>query len=109
MEDKFRIYRKTLRRGFPVSIPPQSSGDVSAHRHAIQPDEYARIIAKVYEPDLDWDNPAEYDLLDRTELTEDALKMLKALRRAGFTVARECRPDDLHPDELDDLVLDEFE
>lgn len=66
--------------------------------HGISAEEYARVIAKVYEPDLDWDNPAEYDLLDREELTASAEKMLAALAWSGFVIQR-----------LDDLVLDEFD
>jgi hypothetical protein len=66
--------------------------------HGITSEQYARVIAKVYEPDLDWDNPAEYDLLDRETLVESAQKVLDALGWAGFVVQS-----------LDDLVLDEFE
>lgn len=40
--------------------------------HGISAEEYARVMAKVHEPDLDWDNPSEYDLLDREELTASA-------------------------------------
>lgn len=65
--------------------------------HSITAEEYARIIAKHYEPDLDWDNPAEYDLMDRKVLTETAEKILKRLLWEGFVIQR-----------LDDLALDEF-
>lgn len=67
-------------------------------KHSITAEEYARVTAKVYEPDLDWDNPDEYDLLDRKELTESAEKILKHLEWAGFIIQR-----------LDDLALDEFD
>tara|TARA_R110002020_G_scaffold335482_2_gene550620 strand:- start:1220 stop:1804 length:585 start_codon:yes stop_codon:yes gene_type:complete len=66
--------------------------------HSITAEEYARVIAKVHEPDLDWDNPVEYDLLDRTELVELAEKMLARLTWGGFAVQH-----------LDDLALDEFD
>lgn len=67
-------------------------------RHGITPEQYARIIAKVYESDLDWDNPSEYDLLDRYELTENAGRMLAALTASGYVIQS-----------LDDLALDEFD
>lgn len=65
--------------------------------HSINAEDYARIIAKHYEPDLDWDNPAEYDLLDRAALIETAGKILKRLAREGFVIQS-----------LDDIALDEF-
>lgn len=66
--------------------------------HSITAEEYARIVAKVYEPDLDWDTPAEYDLTDRAELTATAEKVLAHLAWSGFVVQR-----------IDDLALDEFD
>lgn len=66
--------------------------------HSITAEEYARVVAKVHEPDLDWDNPAEYDLLDRAELVKSATKILDRLKWEGFVVQR-----------LDDLALDEFD
>jgi hypothetical protein len=66
--------------------------------HSITPEEYARIIAEVYDPDLDWDKPIDYDLLDRDILIENARSQLGRLMWAGFVVQR-----------LDDLVLDEFD
>lgn len=66
--------------------------------HSITPEEYARVIAKGYEPDLDWDKPDDYDLLDRETLVESARMQLDRLKWAGFVVQR-----------LDDLALDEFD
>lgn len=68
------------------------------HPHSINAEDYARIIAEHYEPDLDWDNPSDYDLLDRTELIETAEKFLTRLAWRGFVIQS-----------LDDLALDEFE
>lgn len=70
----------------------------TAMSHPTTAEKFARVIAKVYEPDLDWDNPAEYDLLDRGTLTEQAQKILDRLKWDGFVVQ-----------ELDDLALDEFD
>lgn len=67
------------------------------HPHSINAEEFARIIAKQYEPDLDWDNPAEYDLLDRTALIESSATTLEHLAWNGFIIQR-----------LDDLALDEI-
>ena len=66
--------------------------------HDITPEQYARVIAKVYEPDLDWDKPDDYDLLDRVTLVESARMQLARLAWSGFVVQR-----------LDDLALDEFD
>lgn len=66
--------------------------------HSITAEEYARVVAKVYEPDLDWDNPKECDLTDRARLIETAERTLKRLAWDGFVVER-----------LDDLALDEFD
>ncbi|KTR78021.1 hypothetical protein NS234_04970 [Microbacterium oxydans] len=65
--------------------------------HSINAEQYARIIAKQYEPDLDWDNPADYDLLDRTALIDAAEKTLNLLAHNGFVIQN-----------LEDLALDEF-
>lgn len=61
-------------------------------------DALARAMAKASEPDLDWDNPSEFDLLDRTVITESATKILARLKWAGFTLSH-----------MDDLCLDEFD
>lgn len=66
--------------------------------HGISAEEYARVMAKVHEPDLDWDNPSGYDLLDREELTASAERMLAALAWAGYVI-----------ESLDDLALNEFD
>lgn len=64
--------------------------------HSITAEQYARILAKHYELDFDWDNPSALDLLDRTELMETAEKILARLAWEGFVVQR-----------IDDLALDE--
>lgn len=68
------------------------------NHHSISADNLARIIANVYEPDLDWANPIEYDLLDKNELVTNAQKLLDHLSFLGYSVEL-----------LDDLVLDEME
>lgn len=65
--------------------------------HSISTEELARIMAKVYEPNLDWGTPAEYDLLDREELTTNAQTLLNHLSYLGYSIER-----------LDDLALDEM-
>lgn len=67
-------------------------------RHGVGAEEYAQIIAKAYEPDLDWENPDNYDLADREELTASAEKILATLAWSGFVIQR-----------IDDLALDEFD
>lgn len=54
----------------------------------ITAEQLARLTAKVYEPDLDWDNPGHYDLLDRQVLTESAETILSALQDEGYTVQK---------------------
>lgn len=75
----------------------------------IRADEFARIAARVYEPDLDWDNPGHYDLLDRDTLTAAAFEILKELQRVGIYVVRKRTADDMTAQDLDDLCLDEFD
>lgn len=65
--------------------------------HSISPEDLARVIASVYEPDLDWAAPNEYDLLDREELTGSAQKLLERLTHLGYSIER-----------LEDLALNEF-
>jgi len=66
--------------------------------HNVTAEEVARAMAKAYEPDLDWDNPAETDLLDRKTLTESAQKLLDSLAAASYRVERmpERSPDMRH-------------
>lgn len=71
--------------------------------------EHAKIVAGVFEPDLDWDNPRDYDLLDRETLAASSFETLKALGRSGFYVVRKETAEDLSAEDLDDLALDELE
>lgn len=60
-------------------------------------DALARAMAKADEPSLDWDNPCDFDLLDRTVLTENAKQIIQRLKWSGYSIAS-----------LDDLALDEM-
>lgn len=62
--------------------------------HSITAEQYARILAKHYELDLDWDNPCDLDLLDRTELMETAEKILARLAWEGFVVQPQQHQED---------------
>jgi hypothetical protein len=46
---------------------------------ALNPELLARAIAKASEPDLDWDNESEFDLLDRETLIDSAERIIAVL------------------------------
>lgn len=77
---------------------------VHSSPHSVTAEQYARWMAGLLEPDLDWDNPAEYDLLDRAELTKTATRFLRFLTTAGYAI-HPLSAQDLS--DLDDRAFDE--
>lgn len=60
--------------------------DARTKAEALDTETLARAMAKAYEPDLDWDNDSEHDLLDRAELTDSAARIIAALAAPNATL-----------------------